>query len=115
MTKVELSLESIAAIDDGRIAVAFAALLKQVNADLADRPTDERARTVTLSATFKPVADETGECYAVSTEFELAMKIPNRRSRTYQLTMADGRTAYHSNHPTDIAQPTLWDAADGEA
>lgn len=110
MPVVELSLDAIAKIDDGRVAAAFNDLLKTVIADCINRPADDRARGITLKVALRPALDEeTGDCYLVTTEFDMATTIPNRRSKTYQCVIENGRAGYHANHPADAAQPTLFD------
>ncbi len=82
---MQLDLENLKVLDDGRIAAAFAQELKHVVLDLMDRPGDDRPRNVSIKVHFKPLCDETGHCEAVNVSMEVGSKMPSRKTKVYSM------------------------------
>jgi hypothetical protein len=81
----QLALENLHELDDGLLAAAFIANIRDVIADMNDRPNDDRARAVTIQLTFKPEA-HMGDLDRVTLEHKVTAKIPSREGRTCTLT-----------------------------
>lgn len=110
MPLVQLTLESINDLDDGRVAVAFMQELRRAVTDCMDRPGDTTARSVSLEFKIKPVIGDEGQCEGANGEFEIKSKVPTRKSKTYSFgTNTKGHLIYSSNNPTDVGQTTFDD------
>ncbi len=108
MPVMQLSLESIKDLDDGRVSVAFMHELKRAVADCQDRPGDKNSRTVTLEVKLEPVIDEGGQCEEVKGEFQIKSKVPQRKSKTFSFGVRRGGILVHNvDSPDDIDQKTL--------
>lgn len=78
----QLTLESMALADDGRIKAAVDLHLKKLIDDCMDRPGSDMARTLTLELFVVPQLDpDTGQCDDVNIEFQIGSKVPKHRSR----------------------------------
>lgn len=115
---MQLDLENLRVLDDGRLEAAFEQELRHVVLDLMDRPGDDRERSVQFKVKFKPVCDETGECESVNVQVDIGSKLPSRKSRVYDmkarksargamlvfnemsLDNADQTTIFDNEHPT---------------
>lgn len=58
--KKPFGIDTLATFDGGRLADVFGERLREVLADLSDRPRLAKARKITLSFTFEPASDEDG-------------------------------------------------------
>lgn len=104
-----LELQNLHELDDGLLAAAFVANVRDVIADLNDRPNDERARVITVTLTFKPEAHQ-GDLDRVTLEHKVTARIPSREGRTCTLTpkRLDGRlTLLFATIGTNAEQPEL--------
>lgn len=82
---LQLDLENLKVLDDGRLAAAFEQELKHVVLDLMDRPGDDRERSVSFKVKFKPICDEAGQCESVNVQLDIGSKLPSRKSRVYDM------------------------------
>lgn len=82
---MQLDLENLKVLDDGRLAAAFEQELRHVVLDLMDRPGDDRERSVTWKVKLKPVCDEDGHCERVNVQVDIGSKLPSRKSRVYDM------------------------------
>lgn len=108
-----MTLESLKSLDDGRIAAAFDAELARAIEDCQDRPADDKARTVNLTLRLRPQCETNAgltECSGVLAEFEIAAKVPKRRSKRYELGVRKGGMVLFNDHnPTDFRQTSIDD------
>jgi hypothetical protein len=110
MPLLNLSLESINDLDDGRVSVAFTQELKRAVLDCMDRPGDKTARTIALEVKIMPVAADDGSCEGANGEFQIKAKLPTRKSKTYSFkTNTKGHLMFSSTSPESADQKTIFD------
>lgn len=111
MPLVELNLQSLNDLDDGRVATGFVHELKRVVLDCMDRPGDKAVRQVSLVFNLTPVIDpETGDCEGAHGEFRIQSKTPERKSKTYSFGLnKKGHLSYSSESPENVDQTTFDD------
>lgn len=85
MAMQELTLKSLADLDNGRISEAFQQKLRGIMADCFDRPVDKTARNLAMTIGIKPVCTQNGEFDGVKVEFEIKTKVPVIRSKTFSM------------------------------
>lgn len=85
MAVLQLDINNLKVLDGGRIEAAFQQEIKHVVLDLMDRPGDDRERSVTMKVLFKPICDETGECERVNVRMDIGSKLPNRKTRVFDM------------------------------
>lgn len=108
-----LTLANIHHIDNGKVAIAFTQAIRQIITDVNDRPNDNAARKIVLTAEAKPVLDkDTGVLDTVDIQFKLETKLPKRQSVPYpMLPTADGRALFQPRSPFDPRQQAFEFAA----
>ena len=111
MPMVEMTLDTLKDLEDGRVSVAFAHELKRAVLDCIDRPGDKNARKVSLEFAISPIIDQdTGQCEGANGEFEIKSKVPTRKSKTYQFNVTkQGQLSYSANNPQNRLQHTIED------
>lgn len=113
MPFMELTLESLGDLDDGRVAKAFLAELRNIVRDCQDRPQDKKPRTLTLEAQIVPVVASEGgivELDGVECEFKIVGRVPSRKSKTYTLRANNkGQVSFSCDNPTNPDQRTFFD------
>ena len=111
MAMLQLNLENLAELDDGRVAIAFGQALKRAADDCIDRPGDKKARVISLEAHVIPVIDaDTGQCEGAHIEFQIKHKLPVRKSKTYSFEIKKGGHLWFSSEsPDDVDQLTFAD------
>jgi len=85
MAVLQLDINNLKVLDGGRIEAAFQQEIKHVVLDLMDRPGDDRERSVTMKVLFKPIVDEAGECERVNVRMDIGSKLPNRKTRVFDM------------------------------
>jgi hypothetical protein len=104
----ELTLESIAKMDGGRLAIAFSAALKRAIQDCDDRPGEKKPRTVTLHLAAVPILDEDGLADNCKIQFQIHDSVPKRRSRVYDMSMRKGgHLLFNDDSPDNVDQGTF--------
>lgn len=104
-----LNLENLHELDDGLLAAAFLANVRDVINDLNDRPNDDRSRGITVQLTFTPVA-QGGDLDRVKLEHKVTSKIPSREGRecVLQPKRLEGKLQLvFASIGTDARQPHL--------
>lgn len=86
----KFTLENLAKMDSGRIAIAFEQACKRVALDCEDRPVEKKARKVVLELEFEPVTDASGLCEQVNTRIQVKENLPARKSKIYDLGLRRG-------------------------
>lgn len=113
MPFVELTLGSLEELDDGRVSIAFGQAMRAAVQDCVDRPAEKKVRTVTLELKLKPIIDTDDgitEMKGASGEFTIKSKVPERRSKTYEMRAnKKGQLAFSSNSPENMDQATFDD------
>lgn len=111
MALVQLTLESLANFDDGRIQIALNEELKRIVLDCMDRP-DKKPRKLTLTLSCSPVVYD-GDVEGVNVEFEIASKLPTRKSMQYHLNCnRAGMLTFSENNPRDYRQTHIDDLSE---
>lgn len=85
MAVLQLDFENLKHLDGGRLESAVNQELRRIMADLSDRPGDDRARSLTIKLSFKPICDEIGDIETAAVQFDCASRFPNRKSRVYSM------------------------------
>jgi hypothetical protein len=109
MSTSQLLLENLKDLDDGLLAAAFDANIRDVIRDLNDRPVDDRSRTVTMTLTFTPTYMG-NDLDAVKLEHKVTSKIPGREGRECTLTpkrLGKDVALLFASNGTDARQPHL--------
>lgn len=110
MPIVQMTLDSLNQLDDGRAVIAFQHELKRAVLDCIDRPGDKKPRTVSLEFKLTPIVADDGSCEGAMGEFEIKGKVPTRKTKTYSFQVnKQGHLAYSSTSPTNIDQTTFDD------
>lgn len=86
----ELTLESLAKMDGGRLGLAFQQALKRVVQDCDDRPGEKKPRSVTIHLAAIPILDEDGLADNCKIQFQIADSVPKRRSKVYDMSLRKG-------------------------
>lgn len=93
MPKLELNLENLKDLGDGKIQVAFGLELQRALKDCLNRPNEKKARKVTLEVSATPIAQE-GECEGVNVAFDIKSTVPARRTQSYPLKITTAGQAW---------------------
>lgn len=112
MAMMELKIDTLNQLDDGRVVAAFMAELKRAVSDCDDRPADKKAREVTLTGFITPIQAPEGGLENVGIEFEVSSKVPKRKSRRYTMDVRKGGMLIFSSTSPDVRQPTFMDKDD---
>jgi hypothetical protein len=116
MPFVQLTLESLGQLDDGRVAKMFTHEIKRAVQDCIDRPSDKKPRTVTLELSLEPIVvnnDGIVETEGCDGEFKISSKVPTRRSKSYSFrSNKEGHLAFSANSPENKDQTTFDDVVD---
>lgn len=112
MTLKKLDLSSIRDLDVGRVEKAFQIHLGRAVQDCEDRPSDDRARTITIQLQLKPlkevIDDKYIECAGATGICKISSSIPD-----YQTSKLDfgvrkgGMLVFSEDSPGDHKQNTL--------
>lgn len=106
MERVELTLASLADLDDGKVVLMFGAELKRCLQDCLNRPTDGKARKVSLVCSVKPVADDDGDCRGVRMGFDVKSALPPRTTIEYPLDVTKaGQAVFNREAESDVTDP----------
>lgn len=99
----ELTLASLAEIDGGRFAAAFQQHIKRVSADCFERPTDSKAREITIKLSVKPIEID-GLCDDVNVTMQVASTVPKQQTRPYNMALKKAGLLYRPDSPDDVEQ-----------
>lgn len=112
--EVQLSFDSLADLDDGRINKLLLQHISRVAQDCMNRPGDKTKRTVSLDFHVVPTIDpETRECEQVKVEIEAKSKVPTYRSKTYEMRVTKTGLLFNKDFPDALDQPPLFNQEDG--
>jgi len=110
----ELTLESLANLDGGRVGTAFQLSLKRAIQDCEDRPGVKKPREITLKMQILPVAAaEDSICDEVAWQAVVSDSVPKRQTRIYSARVrSGGKAAFNDESLDDVNQMSL--GLDGE-
>ena len=100
MALEKFKIDTLATIDQGRIKEAFEQAFARLVEDCKDLTIDVAPRT------------EQGSLESVDVTFALKERIPNRESRTYNMTAGRGGVLWNEISPDEVRQKTLDMAGD---
>ena len=104
----ELNLAALATIDGERFAKAFQLHVKRVAADCYDRPTDPKAREITIKVSVKPVEID-GLCDDCNVTMQIASTVPKQQTRPYNMALKKAGLLYRPDSPDDVEQQNFLD------
>jgi hypothetical protein len=78
---VPLSFKHLAELDNGRLAAAFDRELRAAEADLRDRPADDRKRKITFTLELTPL-EHKGDFDGAEIEYFVTSKKPHEQGNT---------------------------------
>ena len=112
----ELSFESLADLDNGKIPASFNMHLERVLADLNARAFDESSRTITVTVNVIPEMEEDGVLAGVKLQAHVKSKIPQHKSRVYQMDVRKrkGKTQAMFSEITADGSPSIFDGEQEE-
>lgn len=114
MTKLDLA--GMAAYRGGRLALSVDELIANLVADMRNRPKVAKPRSLTLTFTFKPIADEeTGELEDVRWKCEHKHTVPARSTAEYTARASgrDGGLYGREDSPDAPGQMSIGDVIEG--
>jgi hypothetical protein len=115
----KLHAASLAHLDRGTLAVALEQALQQAARDCIDRPTDDRARTVTVTISLKPKPEYDEETRSVEIvgaegQYKVRCAVPDRESKPLDFGLtSDGSLIFNENVPDNHRQRSFF-AEEGE-
>jgi predicted transcriptional regulator len=106
MEQLRLGLDTLRELDRGiNVHAVDVALMQAVN-DVLDRPTEAKARTVTIQIEVIPQVTQDMRLVGVTTQFQVMSKMPNRRSEPYVMRITRDGLFFNPDNLRDDA-PTL--------
>jgi hypothetical protein len=105
----QLSLESLAKMDGGKVGAAFELALKRALLDCEDRPGVTKARVITLQVGVIPLAAADDDiCDTVRFQCVVTDSVPKRQTRPYSAQLrAGGMAAFNDESLDDVNQMSL--------
>ncbi len=105
----ELTLQTLGAMDGGRVAAAFQQSLKRVLLDCEDRPHEDKERVITLQLGVVPaVAPGDDICDEVRMKVRVTDSVPKRQTRPYSCRLrAGGKAAFNDESLENVDQLDL--------
>jgi predicted transcriptional regulator len=104
--QLRLGLDTLRDLDRGiNVHAVDVALMQAVN-DVLDRPTEAKARMVTIQIEVTPQVTQDMRLVGVTTQFQVITKMPNRRSEPYVMSINRDGLFFNPDNLRDDA-PTL--------
>ena len=101
-------IESLAELDDGRLALAFTRHITRLIHDCENRPADEKARTLTINVAIKPTLIEGGYLTDFGVEASIKSKVPDHVTRTINCRVKNGHGgAFNTMSEDNVDQRTI--------
>lgn len=102
------SLSDLVLVDRGLIDALFKDGMKRAYLDLSDRPHVKGARSVSLTVSMTPVEGTlAGILDEVHVEFDVKVKTPVVRTKTYSMCPRNGHMTFNAESPDNHRQHTL--------
>lgn len=109
----KLQAASLAKLDRGTMAIALEHALQQAARDCLDRPTDDRARKVTVEISLKPKSEydedtRSVEIVGATGQYRIKCSVPDRESKPLDFGLqTDGTLIFNENCPDNHRQRSL--------
>lgn len=107
-----LKLETLAELAHGKVGVAFNREVQRMGRDCVDRPSDDRARTVTLTVAIKPTAVIDGQsvtCEGAKAIARIKAKAPDYETQEIDLGIREnGSTVFSPSCPENHRQISMF-------
>lgn len=104
----EMQLQTIIALDDGRIVEAWNQALKRVVSDCHDRPGCKDSRKITLQLDIEPLVSEDGDLDTVRGQFQIKDSLPVRKTKKYDFEpRRNGSLAFNDLSDDNVHQRTI--------
>lgn len=114
----ELTLKSLQELDAGRVYTAWQQALQRCIADCEDRPGVNKARSINLVCSVKPVMNDDGTAQDVKIQFKVTESVPDRQSRVYSMGVrkrsGDHTLVFNDLSDDNIGQRTFPEADEAE-
>jgi hypothetical protein len=109
----QLTASTLAKLDRGAAAKALDTAIAAAVHDCLDRPTDERARKITLTLELAPIKEVIGNvisCEGASGKFKVRYRQPDWESLKLDFGVREnGMLVFAEMSPANHQQPTLFD------
>lgn len=113
MAATKLTAESLGIVGSGVLQDLLNHAIERVAADVEDRGSDEKSRSITLEIEFAPRVNM-GKVYAVGVDFQVKTKMPAHRTNQYimevQLSRSGAQFVFNPESADDPRQRTLDEA-----
>ncbi len=118
MSQQLLKLETLSALAHGKVGVAFDREIKRLVRDCIDRPSDDRARVVTLQITVTPTAVVDGQsvtCEGAKAVAKVRSKVPDYETQEIDLGVREnGGAVFSPTCPENHRQIEMFPAEEPE-
>jgi hypothetical protein len=110
----KLQAASLAKLDRGTLAVALEQALQTAARDCIDRPTDNRARVVTVTISLKPKAEYDDQTRAMDItgadgQYKVKCTVPDRESKPLDFGLQqDGSLIFNEHVPENHRQRSFF-------
>lgn len=108
-----LKLETLSELAHGKVGVAFDREIKRMVRDCIDRPSDDRARTITLTMTLTPTAVVDGQsvtCEGAKAIAKVKSKVPDYETQEIDLGVREnGGAVFSPTCPENHMQQELFE------
>ena len=113
-----LSADTLSRLDHGRAAAALNTAIKKAVTDCLERPGDDRARTVTMQLSVKPVSDVIQNeitCEGATGNYKVKVTLPDWESNKLDFGVKqNGDLVFSENSPANHLQTTIFDEEESE-
>ena len=108
MALEEFRFQTLATMDEGRLAAAFEQAFDRLRRDCEDRPGLKKARTLTMTVELVPTLDtDVSKLARVHIAVDFKEKVPARQSKAYEMLPARGGLLFNDLSHEDARQGTL--------
>ena len=113
-----LSADTLSKLDHGRAAAALNTAIQKAVRDCLERPGDDRARTVTLQMTVKPISEVIQNeisCEGATGQYKVKVAVPDWESQKLGFGVKqNGDLVFSENSPANHLQTTIFDEEESE-
>lgn len=106
----QFNLSNLSELDGGKANVAITHAIRQIVADINDRPGDKANRKVTIEIIGRPVlADDTAVLDTVNIQIKVKTSVPIRQTREYpMLASKENFLMFSPESPNDPRQQSMF-------
>ena len=109
----QLSLENVASIDGGRLAVALNQAIARCESDCRDRPGLNKDRKISLTIKMRPIMNDKSGLDSCDIGFEIKDAIPRRDSKSYNMKAGQEGLWFNDDTPENPGQLTIGELEQG--